>query len=101
MERYGVVARALKPADLATIRDLIGHSSTKMASDYTQTSLEKRRRAIEAMSLGNAGPITARLRQNVLGLRKWVVRKLLSQQVWRRSSEGYKCGLLIPAKPKR
>jgi integrase len=43
-------------ADLATIRDVLGHSSTKMASDYTQTSLETRRRAIEAVSLGNARP---------------------------------------------
>ena len=40
-------------ADLATIRDLIGHSSTKI---YTQTSLETRRRALEAVSRGNAGP---------------------------------------------
>jgi len=48
-------------ADLATIRDLLGHSSTKMASDYTQTSLETRRRAIEAMSRGKCRP---KLRQN-------------------------------------
>ena len=33
-------------ADLATIRDLLGHSSIKMASDYTQASPETRRRAI-------------------------------------------------------
>ena len=43
-------------ADLATIRDLLGHSSTKI---YTQTSLETRRRALEAMSRGHILPDAA------------------------------------------
>lgn len=57
-------------ADLATIRDLLGHSSTKMASDYTQTSLETRRRAIEAMSRGNAGPNYGKITAKRANLRR-------------------------------
>lgn len=56
-------------ADLVTIRDLLGHSSTKMASDYTQTSPDTRRRAIEAMgrkNTSNYGKTPAKLRQNMV-----------------------------------
>jgi integrase len=39
-------------ADPYTIRDLLGHSSTTMTENYTHTSHETRRQAIDAMSSG-------------------------------------------------
>jgi integrase len=46
-------------ADPYTIRDLLGHSSTMMTENYTHTSPETRRQAIEAMGWGGC-----ELRQN-------------------------------------
>jgi integrase len=40
-------------ADPYTIRDLLGHSSTTMTEDYTHTSRDTRRQAIDAMSAGS------------------------------------------------
>jgi integrase len=40
-------------ADPYTIRDLLGHSSTTMTENYTHTSHETRRQAIDAMSAGS------------------------------------------------
>lgn len=51
--------------DVFTIRDLLGHSTTTMSSDYTHTSPEGRRAAIEKLDQGsvaqfpNSGKITA------------------------------------------
>jgi integrase len=39
-------------ADPFVIRDLLGHSTVTMSSDYTQTSSETRRRAIGTMNNG-------------------------------------------------
>ena len=50
-------------ADPFVIRDLLGHSTVTMSSDYTQTSSETRQRAIG--TLGNAPlRITEKLRKS-------------------------------------
>jgi integrase len=43
--------------DPYTIRDLLGHSTTTMTGDYTHTSPERRREAINAMSRNEHRPI--------------------------------------------
>jgi integrase len=43
--------------DPYTIRDLLGHSTTTMSGDYTHTSPERRREAINAMSRNEHRPI--------------------------------------------
>ncbi len=57
-------------ADPYTIRDLLGHSSTTMTENYTHTSSETRRKAIEAM-----GCVVSELRQTESELKREVAVK--------------------------